>query len=229
MSKAVGQLTGKAAQGRLKARKPVAVIDIGSNSVRQVIYEGLTRAPAVLFNEKVLCGLGKGLSDTGYLDELAVERSINAIRRFRALARQVGVSRTYILATAAARDAKNGQQFVRAVEKVCGGEIKVLTGKLEALYSAYGIHNGFQNPDGIVGDMGGGSLELSTVRGKNSRGQTFPLGGLQLRDLSGANLKKARIITLSQLEKCKIGWSGNRRDGVYHRRFYTHSHYLVQN
>jgi len=200
------------AQGRLKARVPVAVIDIGSNSVRQVIYEGLTRAPAVLFNEKVLCGLGKGLANSGRLDEAAVECSLNAIRRFRALGQQVGVSKTYILATAAARDAQNGRQFIDAVEEICDCDVEVLTGAMEARYSANGIISGFFDPDGIVGDMGGGSLELASVGGEIFQGQTFPLGGLRLRDLSGENLKRAREITIRKLNKCDINWPGNRRE-----------------
>ena len=131
------------AQGRLKARQPVAVIDIGSNSVRQVIYEGLTRAPAVLFNEKVLCGLGRGLADSGTLDQNAVERAIGAIRRFQALSRQVGVSKTHILATAATRDADNGKDFVKAIEEICDSKVIVLSGEMEAQYSANGIKSGF--------------------------------------------------------------------------------------
>ena len=130
---------GENAQGRLRLRQPVAVIDIGSNSVRQVVYEGATRAPAVLFNEKVLCGLGEGLADNAKLDDKAVARSIAAITRFRALARQIGVVDTFILATAAVRDAKNGKQFVDAIKKVSGCDVAVLTGEMEAQYSADGI------------------------------------------------------------------------------------------
>ena len=200
------------AQGRLKSRVPVAVIDIGSNSVRQVVYEGMTRAPAVLFNEKVLCGLGKGLADSGKLDEKAVQCSISAIRRFRALARQLGVSKTFILATAAARDAKNGAQFVDAIQEICECKVVVLSGEMEARYSADGIYSGFYDPDGIAGDMGGGSLELASVGTKKLVGETFPLGGLRLSDLSGENLDKARAITIEQLSKSKVVWPGRRRD-----------------
>lgn len=206
------------AQGRLKSRQPVAVIDIGSNSVRQVIYEGLTRAPAVLFNEKVLCGLGKGLADTGKLSDEAVARTIAALGRFRALGRQVGVSKTYILATAATRDAKNGKDFVKAIEKICECEVVVLSGEMEAEFSANGIKAGYFSPEGIVGDMGGGSLELAHVNGKKDiggkkdKGQTFGLGGLRLRDLSGGDLKKARAITREYLGSCKIEWLGKSRD-----------------
>lgn len=200
------------AQGRLKSRQPVAVIDIGSNSVRQVVYEGLTRAPAVLFNEKVLCGLGRGLADTGKLDEKAVERSVAAIRRFKALGHQIGVSKTYILATAAARDAANGKQFVKSIEDIFACEVAVLTGEMEAEYSANGIKSGFFHPDGIVGDMGGGSLELAAVDGAKGSGQTFPLGGLRLRDLSDGDLKKARKITRKYLDDCSVNWPGKHRD-----------------
>ncbi len=209
------------AQGRLRSREPVAVIDIGSNSVRQVIYEGLTRAPAVLFNEKVLCGLGKGLAlknakGGAKLGQKPMERAISAIRRFQALGRQVGVSKTWILATAAARDAQNGPQFVDSIEAICGTRVTVLTGELEAEYSANGIKSGFFDPDGIVGDMGGGSLELAgvghDVNDKTDEGQTFPLGGLRLQDLSGGDLKKARKICAETLQNCRINWPGRNRD-----------------
>lgn len=201
------------AQGRFSSRAPVAVIDIGSNSVRQVIYEGLTRAPAVLFNEKVLCGLGKGLVETKKLDEKAVACAIAAIRRFRALADQVGVSQTFVLATAAARDAKNGKAFVEEVEKRSGCPVEILSGDLEAMYSAYGVQSGFYDPDGIVGDLGGGSLELVAAIGDiKDTGETFPLGGLRIQDLSNSNIKKAREIAREHLAKCQVQWPGRRRD-----------------
>ncbi len=205
-------LKAEKAQGRLRARQPVAVIDIGSNSVRQVIYEGMTRAPAVLFNEKVLCGLGRGLANSGRMDDGAVERSFKAIRRFRALSRQLGVSQTFILATAATRDAENGKEFVKTIEEICGSNVEVLTGKMEAHHTANGIISGFHNPDGIVGDIGGGSLELAVVGATNTDGQTFPLGGLQLRDLSNGNLEKARNIAAEQIRKCKIKWHNGARN-----------------
>jgi len=208
----MNDLKAEKAQGRLTSRQPVAVIDIGSNSVRQVIYEGLTRAPAVLFNEKVLCGLGKGLADSGRMDDHAVERSLKAIRRFRALSGQVGVSKTFILATAATRDAENGPEFVKTIEEICDCEVEVLTGEMEAHYTANGISCGFHNPVGIAGDIGGGSLELATVRSKKPTGQTFPLGGLQLRDLSKGNLNRAREIATRHLKKCKLSWNDDTRN-----------------
>ncbi len=214
------------AQGRLRQRVPVAVIDIGSNSVRQVIYEGLTRAPSVLFNEKVLCGLGRGLAQTGRLDDEAVERAVSAIRRFLALGRQAGVAKTFILATAAARDAVNGPQFVARVEELSGGQVQVLSGEKEAYYSALGIASGFFRPHGIAGDLGGGSLELVSVVGNGPGdlpnqpdGTTLPLGGLRLHDLADGSLKNARKIACEHLQGAQIAWPNGGKNG--RRTFYA--------
>ncbi len=196
------------AQGRLASRIPVAVIDIGSNSVRQVIYEGLTRAPAVLFNEKVLCGLGKGVATTGRLDEGAIECALAAVRRFRALGRQAHVGDTWILATAASRDASNGADFIERVEKLSGTKVTVLTGQMEAQYSAWGVKAGFHKPNGIVGDMGGGSLELVGVNGEIAGGITLPLGGLRLAEVAGNSLTEARRIARTELRGALVKWPG---------------------
>ncbi|MEZ5872603.1 MAG: Ppx/GppA phosphatase family protein [Nitratireductor sp.] len=196
----------------MSQRRPVAVVDIGSNSVRQVIYEGLTRSPAVLFNEKVLCGLGQGIATTGRLNEQAVERAIAALRRFHALGRQAGVSQTHILATAAAREASNGPQFITRVEEMFGTDVMVLTGMMEAQYSAYGIKSGFHEPEGIVGDMGGGSLELVGVNGEIKGGITLPLGGLRLAEMSGGSIEKARDIIKAEMARISVAWPGTQRN-----------------
>ena len=201
--------TGKSlvlGQGRLKARRPVAVIDIGSNSVRQVIYEGLTRAPAVLFNEKVLCGLGEGLVATGRLNENAVERALRAIRRFVALQEQTHVGEVHIIATAAARDASNGRQFINQVEELTGCDVEVLTGEMEAHYAALGVRSGFHKPTGIVGDLGGGSLELVGIDTNVEPGLTLPLGGLRLRELAGESLEESRKIARTHLKASRTDW-----------------------
>lgn len=200
------------AQGRLGERIPVAVIDIGSNSVRQVIYEGLARSPAVLFNEKVLCGLGRGIASTGRLDDEAVERAVAALTRFRALGRQARVSQTHILATAASRDAENGPAFIARVEAMFGRNVRVLSGREEAMYSAWGIRSGFHDPEGIVGDMGGGSVELVAINGEIEGGITLPLGGLQLAELSGGSMTKAKAIVAAALKKPPVKWPGKARD-----------------
>lgn len=202
------------AQGRLPEQQPVAVIDIGSNSVRQVVYEGMKRAPAPLFNEKVLCGLGKGLAKSNKLDDVAVDRALHAIRRFRQIGRQLNVDKTFILATAAAREAKNGAAFIEQVEAICGTKVDLLSGEEEALYSANGIRAGFYHVDGIVGDLGGGSLELVAVGEdqESAHGQTFPLGGLRLQELSDGDLGKAKKIAREHLSKCNIDWPGRYRN-----------------
>src|SRR6201982_1205430 len=171
---------------------PVGVSDIGSNSVRLVVYEGLTRSPTPIFNEKVLAGLGREVQTTGLLAADAVEKALAALRRFRALCDRLEVAQLWVIATAACRDAKNGKSFVAEAEAICRTKVDVLSGKREAELSALGVVSGFHTPDGIVGDLGGGSLELTDVRGHRlGSGQTFPLGGLALQDISSRSLKKA--------------------------------------
>ena len=193
------------AQGRLLEREPIAVIDIGSNSVRQVIYEGFTRAPSVLFNEKILCGLGRGLALRGRMDEQAVKSALSAIVRFRAIAKQSGVTDTHILATAAVREAENGPAFIAKVEEISGGKVVLLSGKEEAMFAGWGIRSGFYKPDGIVGDLGGGSLELINVcpegAPQKNKGVTMPLGGLRLSEQAGGDLDKAREIARKHFSK----------------------------
>ncbi|MGB7285403.1 MAG: Ppx/GppA family phosphatase, partial [Salaquimonas sp.] len=198
-------------QGRLKQRRPIAVIDIGSNSVRQVIYEGLTRAPAVLFNEKILCGLGEGLVASGKLNEIAIERALRALRRFVALQKQTRTGEVHILATAAARDASNGPDFIRRVEEITNCDVEVLTGEMEAYYSALGIKSGFYRPCGIVGDLGGGSLELVGINGELGKGITLPLGGLRLRELASGSVSKAVEIAQEKISEQTVEWPEGER------------------
>jgi len=191
-----------AAQGRPFRGPPVAVIDIGSNSVRLVVYEGLTRSPTPLFNEKVLAGLGLEVQSTKLLTKESVEKALAALRRFRAVCDAMGVERLFAVATAACRDAKNGPAFIADAERICGAHIDVLSGKREAEFSALGVISGIHQPDGIVGDLGGGSLELIDVHGSRIKpGVTLPLGGLALQDISSKSLKKADKIIKEQLSE----------------------------
>src|ERR1700729_3502362 len=114
------------AQGRLDHGPPIAVIDIGSNSVRLVVYEGLTRSPTAIFNEKVLAGLGRGVTMTKRLDQAAVAKAYAALVRFRALCDTMGVQQLYVLATAAARDADDGEEFIARASQICRSEIEVI-------------------------------------------------------------------------------------------------------
>ena len=182
--------------------RPVAIIDIGSNSVRLVAYDGLGRAPTPMYNEKVLCGLWRNVFTTGRLNDEAVSRALAALSRFRILCPTMRVSQVFVLATAAARDAQNGPDFLRAAEEACGQEIRLLSGRREAELSALGVVSGFHAPDGVVGDMGGGSLELVDVRGTVvGQGVTMPLGGLTLQDLSGGSIKKAGKLVREHMRK----------------------------
>jgi len=184
--------TTRVAQGRLDYGPPVAVIDIGSNSVRLVVYEGVTRSPTPIFNEKTFAGLGREVQTKGLLPADAVEKALSSLRRFRALCDAMRVERLWVLATAACRDARNGKEFIRAAEKICRTRIDLITGKREAELTALGVVSGFHRPDGVVGDLGGGSLELVDVRGSRIKpGVTNPLGGLALQDRSGRSIKKA--------------------------------------
>lgn len=168
--------------------------------MRLVIYEGHSRAPTPLYNEKLLCGLGRGVATTGRLPEDAVERALQALARFRLLCQMADVRWVRVLATAAARDAANGPAFLVAAARACGQEVELLSGEREAALSALGVISSFHEPDGIVGDLGGGSLELVEIRGGTAGlGITLPLGGLVLSDLAGASPKKAGRIAREAL------------------------------
>jgi len=191
---------------------PVAVIDIGSNSVRLVVYERLGRAPTPLFNEKALCGLGRGVTATGKLELSAVDAALASLRRFAMLNRQLGVGRVDVLATAAVRDATNGAEFIAEVETATGAEVTILSGREEARLSALGVICGIQNPDGISGDYGGGSLEVVEVSGTEfGSGETFALGGLALEEASGGDRLKAQKIAAKALASSKVLPRGKRR------------------
>jgi exopolyphosphatase / guanosine-5'-triphosphate,3'-diphosphate pyrophosphatase len=174
--------------------------------VRLVVYEGLTRSPTPIFNEKVLAGLGREVQSTGLLAEDAIEKAFSALRRFRTLCDTIRVRRLWAIATAACRDADNGPAFIRKAERICGTRIEVLSGRREAKLSALGIVSSFHKPDGIVGDLGGGSLELIDVRGMRVRaGATLPLGGLALQDISKKSLKRAEDFVQEELSHVRLG------------------------
>ncbi len=200
---------GLKAQGHLVER-PVAVVDIGSNSVRLVIYEGAKRSPAPIFNEKELCGLGRRVASEGRLGKEASERAFVALRRFRAVAKAVGARPMHVIATAAVRDAADGDAFIDQAGKITGGEIVVLSGEREADLAANGVMAGIENANGIVGDLGGGSLELVDLAEHDLRNWvTLPLGGLKLASASKKNLKNAHQIVDDSLQT--VDWIANGR------------------
>lgn len=189
------------AERRLSDMEPIGVIDIGSNSVRLVVYEGAVRAPTPVFNEKVLCGLGRSVATTGVLPDEAVDRAIHALVRFKTIARVLGVKNLKAIATAAVREAKNGREFLKRGEAAAGCAIEVLSGETEARLAAQGIMMSFVDANGIAGDLGGGSLELIDLAGgKLNNAVTLPLGGLRLIDTTGNRLDKAEDVIDEAIE-----------------------------
>lgn len=175
-------------------RPPYAVVDIGSNSVRLVVYDELGRAPFPRFNEKSLCRLGAGLDRTGELAPDGFRRTLEAVRRFRAIADAMGAPRVDAIATEAVRRASNGPDLVAAIAQEAGFAVRVLTGAEEAQYAALGVVAGFYRPVGLVGDMGGGSLEVAEVDDDQvgSESASLPLGALPVQAMlaKGAEAKK---------------------------------------
>lgn len=193
------------APGQPEAKERFAVIDIGSNSVRLVVFERVSRAPLVQFNEKVLCGLGRAVRSTGRLAEDSVNKALASIERFRCLCTQMGVTQASVIATAAAREASNGPEFLSHVHDIMGVKPELLSGEREAELSALGVICGLHDPNGVAGDLGGGSLELvSLAKGDAAAGESLRLGGLSLVDEAGGSLKKAEKIVRDALEGCSI-------------------------
>ena len=174
----------------------IAVIDLGSNSLRLVVFEKLGGALFPLLNERILCGLGRGIASTGRLNAEAIPVALINLRRFAALARAIGVEDLAVLATAAVRDATDGRQFAAEVERQCQVPIKILDGAEEACLSAGGVVAGTPEADGLVGDLGGASIELIRVRPRMflaggelehiGPGVTLPLGPLRLAELGSS-------------------------------------------
>lgn len=189
------------AQGRIKGAKPVAVLDIGSNSVRLVVYERHARSLTPLYNEKAACALGRGMAQTGRLADANVAQALNAIKRFALVARMMRVGKVHVLATSAVRDAANRDDFVAAVEAIMETRVHVLSGEREAHFAALGVVAGIPGFNGIVGDLGGGSLELSAIRdGNDTNGESHELGVIRLQDDSDGNPAKAAALVRERLE-----------------------------
>jgi exopolyphosphatase/guanosine-5'-triphosphate,3'-diphosphate pyrophosphatase len=164
----------------VRQRKPIAIIDVGSNSVRLVVYAGAERLPRPIFNEKVLAGLGVGVGDTGLISREAWNIALAMLERFKLLLRYMGVRQTKVVATAAVRDARNGPEFVQAIEDL-GFDCRILGAEEEAWLAGEGVLSAIPDADGIVGDLGGGSLELVDVtNGLAGRGISLPLVVLSL-------------------------------------------------
>jgi len=182
----------------------IAIIDIGSNTVRMVVFDAPARLPVPIFNERVVCGLGRGIGKSGKLNVDGVERALFALDRFGALAHEMKVSQFRMVATAAVRDAEDGQSFADAVEDRCGFPVEVLSGREEARLAAAGILGGLPQADGLVGDLGGGSLDLAALdAGKYQYKETLPLGHLRITEDSEGDARNA----ISLIEESLLGIS----------------------
>ncbi|MEP2782985.1 MAG: Ppx/GppA family phosphatase [Pseudoruegeria sp.] len=173
----------------------VGVVDVGSNSVRMVVFDGAARSPAYFFNEKIMCALGSGLSETGHLNPLGRSRALVAIKRFQRLAEEMNLPPLSAVATAAVREADDGPEFCADVLRETGLNIYVIDGKEEARLSAQGVLLGWPTAEGIVCDIGGSSMELAAVKdGEVGTRRTSRLGPLKLRDVSGGKKGREKYI-----------------------------------
>src|SRR5271166_6040299 len=175
-------------------RPPYAIVDIGSNSVRLMVYDQLGRAPMPRFNEKSLCRLAEGLAETGAIAPDGFRRTVEASRRFRAIADAMGVTRIDAMATEAMRRASNGPKLAAAIAAQSGLEVRILSGAEEARFSALGVISGFFRPVGSVGDMGGGSLEVAEAIDDHvgDRWVSLPLGALPVEAILSEGLSAAK-------------------------------------
>lgn len=197
------------------AEDRLAVIDVGSNSMRCVVYEQLTRSPVALFNEKVLPGLGKTVEKTGRLNPEGVVLALDNLCRFRRLLEGMQVARIDVLATAAVRDASDGAEFVAEITRRTGFHVEVLSGEEEARLAALGVLSGSPNADGLAGDLGGGSLELVLLdKGGIGAQVTTPLGPLRL--LEATDGKPGSVAKLVDQHLSKLDWLSRAKGRTYY-------------
>ncbi len=183
-----------------RALSRVGVVDVGSNSVRMVVFDGAARSPAYFYNEKVMAGLGKGLAETGHLNPAGAARALAALKRFALLAEGMGIDRLIVVATAAVREATDGPAFQEQVLRETGLKLWVVDGDEEARLSAQGVLLGWPEAKGIVCDIGGNSMEMARIGGgKVGKRGTSPLGPFRLQQVAGG--AKARAAHISKYLK----------------------------
>ncbi|MEM9434848.1 MAG: Ppx/GppA family phosphatase [Pseudomonadota bacterium] len=189
---------------KVKALKRVGAIDVGSNSVRFVVFDGAARSPAYFYNEKIMCALGSGLSETGHLNPEGRARAMAALKRFALLAQGMQVSPMTAVATAAVRDAEDGPAFCDEVKEQTGIDLWVASGLEEARLSAQGVFLGWPSAKGLMCDIGGSSMELAELGdGVVGRRVTSQLGPLKLADLKGGYKGRKAVIdsTIDELRE----------------------------
>ena len=195
-----------------RALSRVGVVDVGSNSVRMVVFDGAARAPAYFYNEKIMCGLGKGLAETGHLNPQGRARALVALKRFALLARGMAINSLTVVATAATREAKDGPEFQAEVLRETGLRLRVVDGAEEARLSAQGVLLGWPEAQGVVCDLGGNSMELARIgNGKVGKRATSPLGPFRLQQVKGtAQDRQNHIIKILKSLQSEIKSEGER-------------------
>lgn len=195
--------------------RPVAVIDVGSNSVRLVVYDSASRVSVPVFNEKVLCGLGRGIDSTGRLNPEGVELALASLQRFAVLTHSMGVDDLTVIATAAVREAEDGPDFVKTVEQRCGLKVQPIPGEEEARLSALGVLSAIPEADGLVGDLGGASFEVVRVEEGAFQAQaTLPIGPIRLANRDGMDYDTAMRTIDENLEK--TDWLSSARGKTFY-------------
>lgn len=185
------------------------MVDLGSNSVRLVVFEGHGRNPVAIFNEKAVLRLGRGMQATGQLNEAGVRQGLLVMARYAAIADAMGAEPFAVLATAAVRDASNGPAFVAALQqRMPRARIQVLSGPEEARLSSDGLLCGIPGADGLLADIGGGSLELVRLDAGGVRNAaTTRLGVIRLAERSDGDMVRARAIAEADL--AALPWLGD--------------------
>jgi exopolyphosphatase/guanosine-5'-triphosphate,3'-diphosphate pyrophosphatase len=183
-----------------------AVVDLGSNSVRLVVFEGLGRNPIPIFNEKAVLRLGRGLNASGRLNEEGLEQALMVMSRYGAIARAMRADPFEVLCTAAVRDAAKGPAFVETIRTLLPGiPVRTLPGAAEADFAAAGLLCGIPTADGVLADIGGGSMELVRLdAGVRGEGRTLKLGVIRLAERAGGDVVKARA--LAEADLAELPW-----------------------
>jgi exopolyphosphatase / guanosine-5'-triphosphate,3'-diphosphate pyrophosphatase len=197
-----------------RALSRVGVIDVGSNSVRMVVFDGAARSPAYFYNEKLMCGLGAGIATSGRLNPSGRKRALAALKRFALLAKGMGVAPLIVVATAAVREAADGGEFRTEVLEATGLKLWVIDGAEEARLSAQGVLLGWPEARGLVCDIGGSSMELAVIgQGKVASRVTSPLGPFRLQQIGGGKkgLRKHISAVLADLRE----QVGDHHDRIY--------------
>lgn len=195
-----------------RALSRVGVVDVGSNSVRMVVFDGAARSPAYFYNEKIMAGLGQGLAETGMLHPKGRARALSALRRFAALARGMEIGPLTCVATAAVREAADGPAFQKQVEKETGLKLHVIDGAEEARLSAQGVLLGWPEASGIICDIGGNSMELAVLgNARVGKRATSPLGPFRLQQVKGGRKELLAHIRTHIAELAEVVGLGHER------------------